>query len=180
MERRTLCALERESMAAAVHLHRFGPGSEVSQDLRNSARIRWVLSWPERHEAAVALMGAARQCIREWASASEYATMVLPIPGFVGVPGVCPHVGAALRAAGFRPEPGDHHREVWGGRIGAAAATPEAPPVEGLRLARAVGHWWQGTELGAVRDLLRLDGPHPCRRGASPRRVGRDHRLRRR
>ncbi len=161
VERRTLCALEGDSVAAAAHLQRFGGGPEVGDTLRNSARIRWALCWPGCHEAAVALLAAARQCMREWGSTSQCATMALPAPGFVGVPDVWPHVAGALRAAGFRPEPGEHLREaLWGGWLRAERVTsPErasdprtAVPAEGLSLSRAVGRWWRGTDLRAVAE----------------------------
>lgn len=151
IERRTLCAIEGGAVVAAVHLHRYGGGPEVGNDYRSSGDIQWALSWPSRDAAAVALLGEARRCLREWNVPVERAYMRLPVPVLCGIADAWPHLAQALRRAGFQSTTEEYAQEaVWGGRLpgggdsgplGEGVSKVSAPPIEGLALVRRLTRW---------------------------------------
>lgn len=102
-ERKTFCALERQSVVAAVHLLRYGNGPEVSQSYRDAGEINWLVGLPNAAEATGALLAAAHEQLQAWGVASIWAEMGSLAGPFTGVPDVWPHLATALTDAGFRP-----------------------------------------------------------------------------
>ena len=145
-ERATLCALEGQRLVAAAHLLRYGRDPAVGPAMAGTGEIAWFLAWPDKGEAAAALLDAAQAQMHAWGiiQAGAWNTW-LPIGPFVGVPDVWPHIAAFLVAAGFRPMVGAEHEyeeEVYGGTLN-AVPLPTNPPVPGLTLRRGVitGLW---------------------------------------
>lgn len=64
-ERRTLCAVERGIVLAAVHLRRYATGPEVREDDRGSGEVAWALHDPGE-PAAAALRRAVRLHLAAW------------------------------------------------------------------------------------------------------------------
>lgn len=137
IERRTLCAVERQRVVAAVHLLRYGSGAEVGGYYRNAGEINWFFAWPDALEAAGALLAEAQQQMRAWGVSTVWAEMGAPVGPFVGVPDAWPHLAAALSDAGFRPEPG-LEEAVYGGTLDAVSPAGP-PPLPGLSVVRSTG-----------------------------------------
>jgi ribosomal protein S18 acetylase RimI-like enzyme len=107
-ERVTLVAVQRQRIAAAAHLLRYGSEPPVSESYRDAGEIRWLVYWPNsRHwpdaeEAGEELLEAAVAQLDRWGASRQYADGSLPAPSIYGIPAQWPHVEAALERAGFR------------------------------------------------------------------------------
>jgi GNAT superfamily N-acetyltransferase len=152
-ERVTLVAVQRQRVAAAAHLLRYGSGPPVSESYRNAGEVRWFVSWPNaRHwpdaaEAGDELLRASVAQLDRWRVARQFADGSLPAPGVYGVPGQWPHVEAALGRVGF-----DHQGRVeivflreLGGRLGDPVTSRSR-----LSIRRSLGG--NGTRLAACSD----------------------------
>lgn len=158
MERMTLVAQQRDRVAAAAHLLRYGSDDRVSTAYRGSGEIRWFLFWPEgpsrlnphwsdASEAADALISACIRQFAEWGIARPDAGGELPVPGVYGVPEQWPHIAALYERAGFAHD--GHTEAVYLARV-ADLPPPGEPPAAGLTVRRSVG--LNGTRLSAVLD----------------------------
>ena len=163
-ERATLVAEQRRRVVAAAHLLRYGTGEEVGKAYRDSAEINWLLFWPEASywpdsaDAAAALMDACLDRLRSWKLDHWHADGTLPAPGVYGLPEQWPHIRALYERAGFvhqertGSEHDGHTEIVLLARVD-ELPRPAEPPIEGLRLGRALGV--NGTRLyGSVGDKL--------------------------
>jgi GNAT superfamily N-acetyltransferase len=146
IERATLCAVERQRVVAAAHLLRYGTDPEVSGFCRNQGAIDWFFAWPDAGEAAQAVLAAAQSQFAAWGVSNAWADGGALVGPFAGVPDVWPHIGAALRAAGYQPDQ-DRDELTYGGRLDQVVA-PGEPPVAGLTLRRTAGSF--GTRFTAL------------------------------
>jgi GNAT superfamily N-acetyltransferase len=107
VERVTLVAVQRQRIAAAAHLLRYGSDTTVSESYRGAGEIRWFVFWPDaRHwpdatEAGDVLLRASVAQLDRWGTTRQLADGSLPAPGVYGIPPQWPHVEAALGRAGF-------------------------------------------------------------------------------
>ena len=148
IERRTLCALERERLVAAAHLLRYGTGPEVSRDYEGAGDIAWFLAWPRAPEAGAALLEAACAELEAWRVGEPWAgDSGLPAPTVGGVTDAWPHVAAALRQAGFAPS-AEAGWAIYGGGID-GLPTPHTPSPRLALRRRASAH---GIRFAAVLD----------------------------
>jgi GNAT superfamily N-acetyltransferase len=155
-ERLTLVAEQRDRVAAAAHLLRYGTGERVGTASRGAGEIRWLLFWPEAPagnpywtdapEAAEELIAACLRQLEGWGVTSQSAEGELPVPGVYGVPEQWPHVRALYQRAGFSHT--GHTEVVYLARV-EDLPHPAGPPVAGLTVRRSVGT--NGTRLSAVR-----------------------------
>lgn len=138
-ERVTLCAVERDQVLAAAHVLRYGDEPRVWGDhYRGAADVAWLVAWPTRPAAGVALAEAVMDRVRSWRPRHVYAgDFGLPVPALGLVPESWPHVTGLLAGVGFRPAVREGEL-VMGGRVD-AVAPPGEPPVPGLTAARTVG-----------------------------------------
>jgi GNAT superfamily N-acetyltransferase len=136
IERATFVAVARDAVVAAAHLVRYGADASVSESYRDAAELRWLVFAPGEDAAADALAARCVAAMEEWGVARMYADGSLPAPGIYGVPDVWPHVGAALRRAGFAP--GDRVEAVL---VADVADLPRGgpAPIAGLVVRRALG-----------------------------------------
>lgn len=138
IERATLLVTEGWEVLAASHLLRYGDGEEVGRHFRGAGEIGWLLSVPERPEAAGAVLSAARDLLASWGvSREEVCSGGLPVPAFGGVPDCWPHVADALKVAGY--EAGPEHREALYGGTLAQVREPGASPLPNLEVLRSAG-----------------------------------------
>ena len=154
-ERLTLIAEQRDRVAAAAHLQRFGTDERVGPGYRGAGGIRWLLFWPEAPagnpywtdatEAAEKLIAACLRQLEDWGVTSQSAEGELPVPGVYGVPEQWPHVRALYQRAGFSHT--GHTEVVYLARVEDLPHQP-GPPVPGLTVQRSVGT--NGTRLSAV------------------------------
>ena len=156
-ERLTLVAEQRERVAAAAHLLRYGSDERVSPSVGNAGEISWLVFWPEgprisspywsdASEAAEKLIAACIRQLEGWGVARQYADGDLPVPGVYGVPEQWPHVRGLYERTGF--EHGGHTELVFLAVV-EDLRRPAAPPVPGLTVLRSVG--LNGTRFSAVR-----------------------------
>jgi GNAT superfamily N-acetyltransferase len=143
VERRTLVAIERDAVAAAAHLLRYGDDARVSESYRGSAEIRWLVARPDAAEAADALVRACVDVFDEWEPPRRYADGALPAPLVYGIPENWPHLRGLLTRNGFV-----HEGRVELVLFAPLAALAAAPRPAGVELARRVGR--NGTRLAAV------------------------------
>jgi len=153
-ERLTLVAEQRDRVAAAAHLLRYGTEERVGPGYRGAGEIHWLLFWPEAPagnpywtdatEAAEELIAACLRQLDDWGVTSQSAEGELPVPGVYGVPEQWPHVRALYQRAGFAHT--GHTEVVYLARVEDLACP--APPVAGLAVRRSVGT--NGTRLSAV------------------------------
>ena len=139
-ERATLCALQKQRVAAAAHLLRYGNGPEVSHWYQDAGDLAWLLAWPNAGEVAAALLAGAGRQFAAWEVKRQYAWDAgLPIGPFVGVPEVWPRIAGVLERAGYHPRTGQEGEEIiYGGPLDSALrAAP--PPVVGMTLLRTMG-----------------------------------------
>jgi len=134
--RATFVAIERDRVAAAAHLVRYGDDARVSASFRDVAEIRWLVFLPGDDAAADAVVARGLAEMDAWRVRRTYADGTLPAPAVYGVPDVWPHVASALDRAGFAP--GERVEVVL------AADVADLPhggpaPVDGLTLRRALG-----------------------------------------
>ena len=156
-ERLTLVAEQRERVAAAAHLLRYGTDERVGPGYRGAGEVRWLLFWPEAPagnpcwpdatEAAEKLIATCVRQLEEWGVTSQSAEGDLPAPGVYGVPEQWPHVRALYQRAGFSHT--GHTEVVYLARV-EDLRRPAAPPIAGLSVRRSVG--MNGTRLSAVLD----------------------------
>ncbi len=66
IERTTLLATEGWRVLAAVHLLRYGDSEEVGEHFRRAGEFGWLLSVPERSEAAAVVLSEAREQLSSW------------------------------------------------------------------------------------------------------------------
>lgn len=137
IERRTLCAVERQRVVATVHLLRYGSGAEVGHFYRNAGEINWFIALPTAVDAASALLAAAQQQMRAWNVQTVWAEMGALVGPFTGVPDAWPHLALALSAAGFRPEP-RLEEAVYAGALDTVSPMGP-PPLPGLSVVRSSG-----------------------------------------
>jgi GNAT superfamily N-acetyltransferase len=137
LERMTLVALEKERVVAAAHLLHYGTHDAVGEYLKNAGDIAWLLAWPEHDNAATPLLRVCHEQMRAWAVPRILAwDSHLPVPLFVGIPEVWPHLARLFTSAGYRPIP-EREEALYGGRL-AAVPLPARAPVDGLRLRRVL------------------------------------------
>jgi GNAT superfamily N-acetyltransferase len=160
-ERRTLCAVDAQQLVAAAHLLRYGVDPQVGAAYRNVGEINWLVALPQAFDPTAALLAAAQEQMRAWGVDSTWADVGGLLGPFVGVPDAWPHLAAALRAAGFHPEPGVAEA-VYGGTLDAVGPVG-APPIAGLQVVRSVGRfgarftaWLDGQAVGAAECISDL------------------------
>ena len=154
-ERLTLVAEQRDRVAAAAHLLRYGTDERVGPAYRGAGEIHWLLFWPEAPagnpywtdatEAAEKLIAACLRQLEDWGVTSQSAEGELPVPGVYGVPEQWPHVRALYQRAGFSHT--GHTEVVYLARVD-DLPNPAGPPIAGLSVRRSVG--MNGTRLSAV------------------------------
>ena len=134
--RATFVAIERDRVAAAAHLVRYGDDARVSASYRGVAEIRWLVFLPGDDAAADAVVARGLAEMDAWRATRTYADGALPAPAVYGVPDVWPHVASALDRAGFAP--GERIEVVLAADV-ADLPRAGAGPVEGLTVRRALG-----------------------------------------
>jgi GNAT superfamily N-acetyltransferase len=149
VERITLVAVQRERIAAAAHLHRYGSQPPVEESYRDAGGIHWFICWPNSRywpaasDAADALLRACVAQLDQWGTSRQFADGSLPAPGVYGIPAQWPHVEAALRRASF-----EHQGRVELIFVRDLDDVREDPPLpRGLSVRRSLGG--NGTRLAA-------------------------------
>ena len=106
VERRTLCAIERDRVCAAAHLLRYS-GPQAYADYRNAADVAWFLAWPDSGGAEKAILSAVRCQVRDW-GVGRTGIWSPGLPGTLcyGVADSWPHIAAFLTEAGCVRQPG--------------------------------------------------------------------------
>jgi GNAT superfamily N-acetyltransferase len=147
VDRTTLVAIVHDEVVGAGYLVRYGTDDRVRGAYRDAAEIRWLLFRPHAAAAADALAAGCVAQMRAWGVERMYADGSLPVPGVYGIPEVWPHVGAALRRAGFVP--GDRVEAVL---VADVAELPRGgpAPVAGMTVRRELGG--HATRFSAVLD----------------------------
>jgi GNAT superfamily N-acetyltransferase len=135
VRRRTLVALERERVVAAVHLLRYGATVEVGPGYHDGGDVAWLVAWPSAENAAEAVLATGLNLLADWgADLLGVATGNLFVPSVSGIPDTWPHIATVLRSAGFAPDP-ERQEILHAGRID-HLEPPPSPPLEGLALTR--------------------------------------------
>ena len=158
-ERLTLVAEQRDRVAAAAHLLRYGTDERVGPGYRGAGEIHWLLFWPEAPagnpywtdatEAAEELIAACLRQLEDWGVTSQSAEGELPVPGVYGVPEQWPHVRALYQRAGFAHT--GHTEVVYLARVedlacaGPARGRAGRPAVGGHERDPAVGRAGRGS-----------------------------------
>lgn len=151
VERMTLVAVQRQRIAAAAHLLRYGSEPPVSESYRGAAEIRWFVSWPNARfspdveEAGDVLLQASVAQLDRWAASPQFADGSLPAPGVYGIPEQWPHVEAALGRTGF--EHGGRVELIFLRSLEERREERRVPPA-GLSIRRSLGG--NGTRLAAL------------------------------
>ena len=146
----TLVAVERDQLVAAAHLRRFADDTRVSESLRDTGEIWWLLCWPTRIEAGRLLLDAALGHLDNWAVRVQHADGTLPAPGVYGVSDSWPHVSQLYSEAGFDASGGQTELVFFGAIDGFPSGVPR-PRIAGLELHRRVGPT-MATSFDAVLD----------------------------
>ena len=149
IDRTTLVAIERDRIVAGAHLKRYAADGRVSPDYYGAGEIAWLVAWPRKHEAALALAHACTAQLDEWQVRRQWADGALPTPATFGIPAAWPHVRKVIEAAGFSDDDG-RTEMLLAGHL-ESVGEPEAPPIEGLTVHREVDNL-------AVRFSAVLDG----------------------
>lgn len=149
IDRTTLVAIERDRVVAGAHLKRYAADARVSPDYYGAGEIAWLLAWPRKHEAALALAHACTAKLDEWEVRRQWADGALPTPATFGIPSAWPHVRTVIEAAGFSDDEG-RTEVLLAGALGTVGDPGEAP-LEGLTVRREVDNL-------AVRFSAVLDG----------------------
>ena len=147
--RTTLVAIERDRIVAGAHLKRYAADGRVSPDYYGAGEIAWLVAWPRKHEAALALAHACTAQLDEWQVRRQWADGALPTPATFGIPAAWPHVRKVIEAAGFSDDDG-RTEMLLAGHL-ESVGEPDAPPIEGLTVHREVDNL-------AVRFSAVLDG----------------------
>lgn len=148
VDRTTLVAIERDRVVAGAHLKRYGTDMRISPDYYGAGEIAWLVGWPRKIEAALALAEACTAMLDEWGVRRQWADGSLPTPATYGIPTAWPHVRGVIEAAGFSDEDGRTEVLLAGGLD--AVADPGEPPLQGLRVRREVDN--VAVRFSAVRD----------------------------
>lgn len=136
-DRRTLCAVEEDTLLGAAHVLRYDTHPGVGAGYRGATELAWLLFWPQADEAAHSLIAAVRELAARWEAERLHACDTsLPVPVVTGVPESWPHVSAALTRAGFEADTAVEE-VLYGGRLPDAGFSG-APPVSSLEV-RPVG-----------------------------------------
>jgi GNAT superfamily N-acetyltransferase len=174
VERATLCVTEGHRMLAAAHLLRYGEGPDVAENLRSVGEISWLVSLPDRDDAASELLSRAHEKLDGWpvARLQAYGAGLPKVP-LLDIPDAWPHVASAFAAAGYEPAHTGHRGALYGGPL-AGVDPSEGPPVPGMTVCRTVGRLGVRfsallgrEELGRCECLTGLDrgGTLPALRG---------------
>lgn len=162
-------------LASAAHVLRYGADESVGPSYRGSGTIAWAVGMPDKPEALHTVLRAALERLTAWGVPCAHGWDAgLPVGPLAGVPDAWPHVGDALRRAGFRSGEDEPREALFGGRI-AGIAPPGAPPLAGLSVRRITGEWCsalfraelEGAVIGRCEvnaDLTR-SGERPALRG---------------
>jgi GNAT superfamily N-acetyltransferase len=151
VERVTLVAVQRQRVAAAAHLLRYGSEPSVDESYRDAGEIHWFVFWPnapywpDAEEAADVLLQASIAQLDRWRTVRQFADGSLPAPGVYGIPAQWPHVGAALERAGFTHQ---GRVEIILLRSLGEEAEDRVPPLRDLSLRRSLGG--NGTRFTAL------------------------------
>ena len=149
IERTTLLATEGWRVLAAVHLLRYGDSEEVGEHFRGAGEIGWLLSVPERSDAASAVLSEAQEQLSAWNVSRELVSGgMLPVPVLVGVSDCWPHVASALEAAGYRAST-EQREAIYGGTLSGVPGLND-PPLPELEIRRRVGEF--GVQFSAVTE----------------------------
>jgi GNAT superfamily N-acetyltransferase len=154
-ERLTLVAEQRDRVAAAAHLLRYGTDERVGPGYRGAGEIHWLLFWPEAPAgnpywpdataAAEALMARCISQLGQWGVTRQEAGGELPVHGVYGVPDQWPHISTLYERAGFAHA--GHTEIVYLADVERLPRHAEAP-IAGLSAHRTVG--MNGTRLSAT------------------------------
>lgn len=155
-DRSTLVVPDGYRVAAAAHVLRYADAPEVGPHYRGCGEIAWFVFRPGAESEAADVLAAALHQFSTWNVRREYGWGAgLPAASVWGVPDAWPHVAAALRGAGYAPDPSMHREALYGGWLGGIPA-PGSPPVDGLRIARRVGPYatWFEASLDGQRVAI--------------------------
>ncbi|HZQ66201.1 MAG TPA: GNAT family N-acetyltransferase [Gaiellaceae bacterium] len=148
IERKTLVAIENQSLAAAAHLHRYGDTENIGPDYRDAGSIHWLLFGRAHDDAADALMSECLAVMDGWKVRIQYAGGELPSVATYGVPSCWPHIRDLFVRSGFvnpaRPTPYEIILAIEVARL----PTTTVPPIDGLEVERMLGS--SGTRFQAV------------------------------
>ena len=136
IDRTTLVAIERDRVVAGAHLKRYAADARVSPDYYGAGEVAWLLAWPRKHEAALALARACTAKLDEWEVRRQWADGALPTPATFGIPAAWPHVRTAIEAAGFSDDDGRTETLLAGDLE--SPGDPGEPPIEGHTVRREV------------------------------------------
>jgi GNAT superfamily N-acetyltransferase len=136
IDRTTLVAIERDRVVAGAHLKRYGADTRVSPDYYGAGEVAWLVAWPRKHEAALALAHACTAKLDEWQVRRQWADGALPTPATFGIPSAWPHVRTVIEEAGFSDDEG-RTEMLLAGEL-ETVGHPDKPPLEGLRVRREV------------------------------------------
>jgi GNAT superfamily N-acetyltransferase len=172
VDRETWVAIERDRVAAAAHLHRYGPEAPVGTAYRNAAAIGWLVCWPEQLGAGHQLMAAMRERLDRWSPRVQYLDVSLPAALAYGVQDAWPHIRVLAEEAGFGDDEGRTELQLLLqlDHVGA----PTVAPVEGMYIRRRLNVFGaaftavlEGGEIGLLEvdddftrngTMLRCDG----------------------
>jgi GNAT superfamily N-acetyltransferase len=153
-ERVTLVAEQRQTVAAAVHLHRYADEERVDESYRGAGAVHWLVFaplapagspyWTAGGDAARLLLAATIERFEGWGVSKQLADISLPAFGAYGVSTQWPHIRAAYEAAGFEHR---GHTEIIFLAAVEDLPPPGPPPIDGMTVRRSLGI--NGTRFGA-------------------------------
>ena len=134
VDRETWVAIERDRVAAAAHLHRYGAEAPVGPPYRGAAAICWFVCWPEHLEVGRQLMSAMLDRLDRWSPRVQYFDVSLPAALAYGLQDAWPHLRAIAQDGGFSDSKGRTELQllVPVDRV----SPPSGAPLEGLFMRR--------------------------------------------
>jgi len=150
IQRKTLVAIENQSLVAGAHLHRYGDTGEVGPDYRNAGMIYWLVFWSGHREAADAMMAECLGVLDGWRVRVQYWGGELPSVATYGVPSCWPHIRDLYLRSGFVHSARLTPYEIILAIEVADLPATTGPPREGLIVERMVGS--NGTRFQAMLD----------------------------
>ena len=172
VDRETWVAIERDRIAAAAHLHRYGPEAPVGPAYRDAAAICWFVCWPEHIDVGRRLMSAMLDRLDRWSPRVQYLDVSLPARLAYGLQDAWPHLRVLAEDAGFSDAEGRTELQLL---LPLERVTAPGPaPLDGVRMRRRLHAFGaaftavvDGREIGYVEvdddftrngTMLRCDG----------------------
>ncbi len=145
VERKSMVGIVNDRVCAAAHLLRY----DEDTPYKGMGVVDWILFWPAKREAGLALLNECRLQMNAWQVADHQISGPLPVPVCGGIPDTWPHIGGLIKEFGYSGNE-EVDESVYGGTLNGISA-PGEPPVSGATIQREVGD-------STTRFVARLDG----------------------